>query len=228
MCIRDRYQRADSEPDRPDSEWVPGTGNSRGTYSGSDGWGTVVPSGTEQLWEVEAFFNPAEETQVPTADWSSTFQGGAEGPSGQPGVAAFNASLTTDSPPTFYEQSDGSWPTGETSDYTVSFTDGTTTVEGVYRVTVNSEGVLTGTITTAQADITVTTTPETVTDILNVTWTHISGASTSQEFLAISQGATGETGPAPTVTKTTGVTTCLLYTSPSPRDRQKSRMPSSA
>ena len=25
-----------------------------------------------------------------------------------------------------------------------------------------------------------------------------------------------------------GVTTCLLYTSPSPRDRQKSRMPSSA
>ena len=26
----------------------------------------------------------------------------------------------------------------------------------------------------------------------------------------------------------TGHTTCLLYTSPSPRDRQKSRMPSSA
>ena len=25
-----------------------------------------------------------------------------------------------------------------------------------------------------------------------------------------------------------GITTCLLYTSPSPRDRQKSRMPSSA
>ena len=34
------------------------------------------------------------------------------------------------------------------------------------------------------------------------------------------QGATGPTGP-------TG-STCLLYTSPSPRDRQKSRMPSSA
>ena len=28
--------------------------------------------------------------------------------------------------------------------------------------------------------------------------------------------------------KGNGVTTCLLYTSPSPRDRQKSRMPSSA
>ena len=28
--------------------------------------------------------------------------------------------------------------------------------------------------------------------------------------------------------KTTGYNTCLLYTSPSPRDRQKSRMPSSA
>ena len=28
--------------------------------------------------------------------------------------------------------------------------------------------------------------------------------------------------------KKKGITTCLLYTSPSPRDRQKSRMPSSA
>ena len=31
-----------------------------------------------------------------------------------------------------------------------------------------------------------------------------------------------------TVTLTGTVYTCLLYTSPSPRDRQKSRMPSSA
>ena len=30
------------------------------------------------------------------------------------------------------------------------------------------------------------------------------------------------------LTKADGTTTCLLYTSPSPRDRQKSRMPSSA
>ena len=31
-----------------------------------------------------------------------------------------------------------------------------------------------------------------------------------------------------TIDELLGVTTCLLYTSPSPRDRQKSRMPSSA
>ena len=37
---------------------------------------------------------------------------------------------------------------------------------------------------------------------------------------------TGSTGPLRT--NVDGVITCLLYTSPSPRDRQKSRMPSSA
>ena len=38
------------------------------------------------------------------------------------------------------------------------------------------------------------------------------------------QGAQ-KTGPATTIDR---LNTCLLYTSPSPRDRQKSRMPSSA
>ena len=32
----------------------------------------------------------------------------------------------------------------------------------------------------------------------------------------------------PTISRTEPTTDCLLYTSPSPRDRQKSRMPSSA
>ena len=52
---------------------------------------------------------------------------------------------------------------------------------------------------------------------------------------AVSEGITTVTNehthtnnvPEPTEGRTT-VTTCLLYTSPSPRDRQKSRMPSSA
>ena len=38
----------------------------------------------------------------------------------------------------------------------------------------------------------------------------------------------GITNPEDYLRSLAGVSTCLLYTSPSPRDRQKSRMPSSA
>ena len=78
------YQRVATSPDRPDSEWVPGTG--RGTYNGSDGWQVTVPSGTLQLWEVEALFNPVSETQIDDEDWSAVFQGGSEGPAGPAGT----------------------------------------------------------------------------------------------------------------------------------------------
>ena len=77
------YQRAATEPDGPDSTWSPGTG--QGTYNGSDGWQVTVPSGTDQLWEVEAIFDPANETQVDDTDWSGVFQGGSEGPAGPAG-----------------------------------------------------------------------------------------------------------------------------------------------
>ena len=80
------YQRATTSPDVPDSEWVPGTDSTRGTYNGSDGWQITVPSGTDQLWEVEGFFNPATETQIDEGDWSAVFQAGAEGPAGPAGA----------------------------------------------------------------------------------------------------------------------------------------------
>ena len=42
------------------------------------------------------------------------------------------------------------------------------------------------------------------------------------------EGLNGTPTPAPGDTATAGVDDCLLYTSPSPRDRTRSRMPSSA
>lgn len=74
------YQRAATQPAVPTGSWVPG-GN-RGTYSDTDGWELTVPSGTDQLWEVEAIFDPFSATQIPASEWSSVFQGGAEGPTG--------------------------------------------------------------------------------------------------------------------------------------------------
>ena len=45
--------------------------------------------------------------------------------------------------------------------------------------------------------------------------------------LAVKKGATGLLGPNG-AGKSTFLKTCLLYTSPSPRDKRQSRMPSSA
>ena len=46
----------------------------------------------------------------------------------------------------------------------------------------------------------------------------------------LGNGAMGEVylGIDPSIGREVAIKTCLLYTSPSPRDRQKSRMPSSA
>ena len=41
-------------------------------------------------------------------------------------------------------------------------------------------------------------------------------------------GASGQLNPGGTIVEATSGNTCLLYTSPSPRDRTRSRMPSSA
>ena len=46
--------------------------------------------------------------------------------------------------------------------------------------------------------------------------------------LSTAIGLAAPSQAAPTTTGTAQQTICLLYTSPSPRDRQKSRMPSSA
>ena len=59
------------------------------------------------------------------------------------------------------------------------------------------------------------------------TFTIPSGATINNQGTALNFGATGSASWVTTV-KTGDFTACLLYTSPSPRDRQKSRMPSSA
>ena len=59
------------------------------------------------------------------------------------------------------------------------------------------------------------------------TFTIPSGATINNQGTATNFGATGSASWNTTV-KTGDFTACLLYTSPSPRDRQKSRMPSSA
>ena len=51
---------------------------------------------------------------------------------------------------------------------------------------------------------------------------------TSQNFLTLPKGDTTQRGRGRGVIFAGSPSTCLLYTSPSPRDRQKSRMPSSA
>ena len=81
------FQRAESQPDAPDSTWEPATDSTRGTYNGTDGWEVTVPDGTDQLWESEGFFDPSAQTEIAADDWSAVFQAGAEGPAGPQGPA---------------------------------------------------------------------------------------------------------------------------------------------
>ena len=77
------YLRATTQPDSPlDVTWMPGTG--RGVLSGAnaDGWSLEIVDGPEQLWEVEAFFNP---TGTSITNWSAVFNSGATGPPGMDG-----------------------------------------------------------------------------------------------------------------------------------------------
>lgn len=75
------FQRAASEPSAPTGTWTPpASGADLGTYTGTDSWVTSVPSGTTQIWESQAVFDPATDTNITT--WSSVFQGGAQGPAG--------------------------------------------------------------------------------------------------------------------------------------------------
>ena len=80
------FLRAATQPNTPtDVTWTPGAG--RGTLSGANSanWTLTPTSGTIQLWEVEALFNPAGAQDIAT--WSAVFHAGAEGPAGQRGEA---------------------------------------------------------------------------------------------------------------------------------------------
>ena len=62
--------------------------------------------------------------------------------------------------------------------------------------------------------------------VIRYQWTDPPGV---WKILSTGGGGDGITGPITTAdVLTMGARPCLLYTSPSPRDRQKSRMPSSA
>ena len=79
------FLRSATEPTSPtDVTWTPGTGRGTLTGANSQGWSLEVQDGDDQLWEVEAFFNPSLSTQITT--WSSVFHAGAEGPAGPPGA----------------------------------------------------------------------------------------------------------------------------------------------
>ena len=68
-------------------------------------------------------------------------------------------------------------------------------------------------------------------EIHHILTSHEQGAAHAADGYARATGKVGvclaTSGPGAT-NLVTGIATCLLYTSPSPRDRQKSRMPSSA
>ena len=79
------FLRSATEPTSPtDVIWTPGTGRGTLTGANSQGWSLEVQDGDDQLWEVEAFFNPSLSTQITT--WSSVFHAGAEGPAGPAGA----------------------------------------------------------------------------------------------------------------------------------------------
>ena len=95
--------------------WTPGTG--RGTLSGAnaDGWSLVPPPGTDDLYNVDAVFNPAINTDV--TDWSGVFVGGGEGPPGLDGRGITTIVQTPTNP-----------APGDTVTLTLTYTDGSTSV----------------------------------------------------------------------------------------------------
>lgn len=85
------WQWDTEQPSGPTGTWTPpaaGSNNSSGTYSGTDGWTVTIgtrPTDSDQLWEVEAVFDPATDTSLTAAEFSGVFQGGSQGPRGLTG-----------------------------------------------------------------------------------------------------------------------------------------------
>ena len=66
-----------------DVTWTAATNTLSG--ANAQGWSLTIPTGTDPLYEVEGFFNPATSATTITT-WSTVFQAGAEGPPGAPGT----------------------------------------------------------------------------------------------------------------------------------------------
>ena len=187
------FQRAESQPDAPDSTWEPATESTRGTYNGTDGWEVTVPDGTDQLWESEGFFDPSAQTGIAADDWSAVFQAGAEGPAGPQGPAG---------------------PAGVAAKRYVSSSE--------------DETYLVDDLVVFDPD------PDVGEDdqlwLIHTEHTVLADADLTSLETSLELNATRILIGDKSIHSYTGVTSppCLLYTSPSPRDRQKSRMPSSA
>ena len=81
------------------------------TGANADGWSVNIPSGTDQLYIVNAFYNPATSTNI--SDWSTIFISGHQGADGDTGVGISNVLIGNRKSNGFY-------------DMTINYTDGTT------------------------------------------------------------------------------------------------------
>ena len=77
------YLRSANTPDTPVVTWSPGNA----LTNNSVGWSLTIPAGTDSLWESEATFDPANDTNITSGDWSVPFQAGSQGPAGVQGPA---------------------------------------------------------------------------------------------------------------------------------------------
>jgi len=104
------------------------------------------------------------------------------GEEGEAGENAYGAKINLTGSPIFEQESDAGWPTSQTSVGTIVFTDGTTTDNENYTVSISGSGVLSGAVSSANSNITVTT--DTSGSLFTVTWTHSSGSNISQQYEA--------------------------------------------
>ena len=101
---------------------------------------------------------------------------------GDGGDNAFTGGVTLSTSPTFVQTPTG-WPTARSCVATATFTDGTTTVDEVYTVTVNASGVLSG--VESSDDAAITSSINAIDDSISITWTHTSGATATQVFSSV-------------------------------------------
>ena len=109
---------------------------------------------------------------------------GAPGDPGDNGSNAFVGGVTLSDSPSFKQLVAG-WPINQSCAAIVRFTDGTTSVTGIYTVTVNNMGVLSGVESTAFTDPSISSVITTQDDSISIVWTHTSGATVTQIFSSI-------------------------------------------
>ena len=77
------FQRRTARPNAPTGTYTPGLIRSADTYTGSDLWRTDATTGTVQLWQARAIYDPAESSAA--LSWAISEAGGT-GPQGDTGL----------------------------------------------------------------------------------------------------------------------------------------------